>query len=165
MDRNYFLSYSQIAILLLLSAIGKLNASIISPTVNRYELPHCKDIQNTQASPFLSHTLSQELTSCLEYQSYHHINNSDDSPCTAFKNFLQSNIPIANDKDFFLLPMKDLDSISVWKKWRTLSAFGGADLQGIIKQVKCFYINSVKLIDGFKFIVKIPDKLMTAPQK
>lgn len=159
MDRNYFLSYGQIAFLLLLSAIGKLNASIISATESKHELLYYADIADTDFHPDLSDSFSQELMSSLKYDSCHHSNDDDGFPYIAFENSLQNNLPIFIDPDFFLLPMKDLKSISVWNKWRIVSSVGNTNVLGIIKPVKKFCINAVKLIDGFKFIIKIPDKL------
>ncbi|WP_336964151.1 hypothetical protein [Chryseobacterium contaminans] len=163
MDRNYFLSYGQIVFLLLLSAIGKLNASIISATVNEPELLCHNDAADTDLYPYLSGIFSQKLVSSLDYMNSHHINYSDDVSYVAFENSLQNGLPVVNDKDFFLLPMKDLESIPTWHKWRSLSFAGQIDILSIIRQIKRFYISSVKLIDGFKFIIKIPDKLTTFP--
>lgn len=158
MDRNYFLSYGQIAFLLLLSAIGKLNASIVSATEGKHELLYYVDRADTDFYPNLSDTFSQKLISSLECGSYHLSNSNDYFSYTVFENSLQNHLPIFIDPDFFL-PMKDLKSVSVWNKWRILSAVGNTDVLSIIKPVKKFSTNSVKLIDGFKFIIKIPDKL------
>ncbi|MBP2616937.1 hypothetical protein [Chryseobacterium jejuense] len=165
LDRNYFLSYGQIAFLLLLSAIGKLNTNIMFVEVGKTELLHYTDINNTDLYPYLFGAFSQELVSSLECSVYHHANINDDFPHTAFENSLQSNVPIVNGKNYFLLSMSELKSIFVWNKWRVVSFAVHTDVLGIIKQVKRFYINSVKLIDGFKFIIKIPDKLISASIK
>lgn len=137
---------------------------MISTTVYNPELQHQRDINESDLYPHLSDIFSQGQTSSLTYGSHHH-KNIDDFPHTAVKNPLQNNLPIINDQDFFLLPMKDLESISIWNKWRLLNSVGYTGGVSIAKQLKKFYINSVKLIDGFKFIIKIPDKFITAPTK
>ncbi|BAP33471.1 uncharacterized protein CHSO_4434 [Chryseobacterium sp. StRB126] len=146
-------------------AIGKLNANIISLQVGKTDLLHYTDINDTDLYPYLFDTSSQELMSSLECSVYHHTNMNDDSPHTAFENSLQSNVPIVNDRNYFLLSMKGFKSIFVWNKWRMVNFAVHTDVLDIIKQVKRFYVNSVKLIDGFKFIIKIPDKQMNVSIK
>lgn len=159
MDRNYFLSYSQVALILLLSIIGKLNGRIISSAVGRSELMRCTDIKDTDHSPYLSDTFSQKTVIGAVCGSHHHTEKNDDFQYTVFEHSLQSNLPIANDRDFFLLSAKKINFVSVCNKWRKVNFAGHTDVLNVVKKVKRFYINSVKLIDGFKFIIKIPDKL------
>ncbi len=165
MDRNYFLSYGQIAFLLLLSAIGKLNARIISAAESNFEWLRYTDIKDTDCYPYLSYTFPQDIGGSVVCGSNHHTENDDDSQDTVFGHSLQSNFPIANDYNFFLLSMKDLKSVFSLNKWRALNSAGHTEALRVIKQVKWFSINSAKLIDGFKFIIKIPDKLIPASIK
>ncbi|WP_160135978.1 hypothetical protein [Chryseobacterium sp. c4a] len=165
MDRNYFLSYGQIAFLLLLSAIGKLNARIISATESKFELLRYTDIKDTDCYPYLSYSFLQDTVSSAVYDFRHHIENHGDSQDTVFGNSLHDNFPIVTDYNFFLLPMKDLRSVFPLNKWRVLHSVGHIEVLSVIKQVKRFSINSARLIDGFKFIIKIPDKLMIASIK
>lgn len=160
MDRNYFLSYGQIAFLLLLSAIGKLNARIISAAESKFELLHYTDIKDTDCYPYLSYSFSQDTAGSVVCGPNHHIENHDDSQDTVLGHSLHGSIPIASNYSFFLLSMKDLKSVFPLNKWRTLNSAGHTEALRVIKQVKEFAINSVKLIDGFKFIIKIPDKLI-----
>ncbi|MGE8554697.1 MAG: hypothetical protein ACN6OB_12325 [Chryseobacterium jejuense] len=133
----------------------------MSVAADTFESLHYTDSNDTNLYPYLSDTSSQELVSPLGYSVYYHTRSIDDFQYIAFENSLQSNVPMVNDRDSFLLPMKDLKSISVLNKWRIINFAGHTDVLDIIKQVKRFYVNSVKLIDGFKFIIKIPDKLMS----
>lgn len=155
MDRNYFLSYSQIVFLLLLSTIGKLNARVISSTGGESELLHYTDIKDTDQYPYVSDTFLQKSVVC---GTNHHTENGDPQ-YNLFKYSLQNNFPIVNDWDFFLLTMTHIKSVFVWNKWRAISSDDYTEVLDIVKKVNRFYISSVKLIDGFKFIIKIPDKL------
>lgn len=159
MDRNYFLSYSQVALILLLSIIGKLNTSVISSAVGRSELLRWTDIKDTDHSLYFSDTFSQKTVSTAVCSPNHHTEKNDDFQYIVFNQSLQSNLPIANDRGFFLRSTKDLKFVSVWNKWRIVNFGDHIDALNVAKKVKRFYINSVKLIDGFKFIIKIPDKL------
>ncbi|WP_250253795.1 hypothetical protein [Chryseobacterium sp. Marseille-Q3244] len=160
MDRNYILSYGQIAFLLLLLTIGKLNARIISATMGMSELLHCTDKKDTELYPHLYDAFSQEPLSSVKCRPLHVKINADSQPIF-LEHSLQSNLPMVNDRNFFLLPIKNLKSISVEYKWRIFNAAVHTEGLSIVEHIKNFYINSVKLIDGFKFIIKIPDKLNT----
>lgn len=162
LDRNYFLSYGQIAFLLLLSAIGKLNARIISAAECKSELLRYTDIKDTDCYPYLSCSFLQDTASSVVCRSHHHVEDHGDSQDTVSGHSLHDNFPIATDYNFFLLPMKDFNSVFPLNKWRALNSVGHTEALSVIKQVKRFSINSAKLIDGFKFIIKIPDKLMIA---
>lgn len=148
-----------------MSAIGKLNARIISGTVGKPELSHYTDMIDSDFYPHLSDIRSQELSRFVEYKVCHHTKFYGDHRYNVLEHSLQSNLPIANDRDFFLLFMKDLKSILVWKNWRMLSSVAHVDILNVIRPIKIFYVNSVKLGDGFKFIIKIPDKLTIIPLK
>ncbi|WP_139166151.1 hypothetical protein [Chryseobacterium jejuense] len=137
----------------------------MSVAVDIPQLLHYTDSNDTNLYPYLSDTFSQELVSPLGFSVYRHTNINDDFQYLAVENALQGNVPIVNDRDYFLLPVKDLKSISVLNKWRIINFADHSDVLGVIKQVKRFYVNSVKLIDGFKFIIKIPDKLMSTSIK
>lgn len=149
MDRNYFLSYGHIAFLLLLSTIGKFNTGFISAAVGNTELLHYTGVNTTDLH---SHTYLQESiqdTNILQTDNgrfYNHI--------------LQCNVPILRDRDFISCDINGFELISVWKtRIQHAEYFGSTVL--IFAKIKRFYINSFKLIDGFKFIIKIPDKLTT----
>ncbi|WP_185269460.1 hypothetical protein [Chryseobacterium bernardetii] len=164
MDRNYFLSYSQIAFLLLLSTVGKLNAKIISAPSSKPELLYYAGVKSTDPSPYssFSDTFLQHCINTIGYGLNYHSKANDYSYRIVLERFIQYHLPIVNDWNFFLLSMKDLKSVPVWYKWRIFDSVSHTDVLSVIKQVKIFYINSVKLIDGFKFIIKIPDKLNIA---
>lgn len=102
MDRNYFLSYGQIAFLLLLSAIGKLNARIISGTVGKSELQHYTDINGSDFNLHLSATFSLELKNPVKD---HHVKISNDDQPAVFS-FIQDRLSIEKGKDTVLISMK-----------------------------------------------------------
>lgn len=124
------------------------------------ELLYYTDTTDTELYPHLYDTFSQESLSSVKYR-HHEVKINAHSQPIFLEHSLQSHLPTVNDWNFFLLPMKDLKSISVGNKWRIFNAGVHADVFNIVKQVKRFYVNSVKLIDGFQFIIKIPDKLNT----
>lgn len=161
MDRNYFLSYGQIAFLLLLSAIGKLNARIISGTVSKDELPHYTDINGPDLNLHLSDTFSLEFKNPVKD---HHVKISNDDQSAVFS-CIQDRLSIGKGKDTVLISVQSVKSVFVWSKWRTLSSAAHEDLLGFIKQVSRFWISSAKWVDGFEFIIKIPDKLAPASIK
>lgn len=158
MDRNYFLSYSQIVFLLLLSAVGKLNAKIISTTMSKSELVLHQDINATDLYLYLSDAFSKKSVNTVGCISHHHTIVNDDSHSAVFEHSLHKNFPVVSDQTFFLLSLQNLKSVAVWNKWRILSATGHIGVLSIFTQIKKFYINSIKLVDGFKFVIKIPDK-------
>lgn len=160
MDRNYFLSYGQIVFLLLLSAIGRLNVSIISSIVGKTTLLHHTDIKNTDPYSSFSDTLSQRPAISVRCNPYHYADaNCNNLLHTVCEKYLQGNMPIVNGQDSFLLPI--MKSISVGYKWNIPGSLDYAHILNIIKLLKK-YIISVRLIDGFKFIIKIHDKLTIA---
>lgn len=160
MDRNYFLSYSQIAFLLLMSAIGKLNTRFVSVTMgSKFELLHYTDINKTGSHQLME---NKKIQKNVNGKSYHHTKDDHTSQYIIFHNrTLQNNPPIINDKDFFLFSVENMKFISVQYKWREHYLSDNENTRMVFEKVKKFIINSFKLIDGFKCIIKIPDKLVT----
>ncbi len=149
MDRNYFLSYGhKITLLLLLAAVGKLNTKLISVMRTTPGLSYCTDIKNN-------------LQSCLADVSVHLCSETKNDRAVASrlpadqkgthvfynKNF-QSHLPFFN-------PIK---LVAISNKWSYSYRQYRENVALIFKDVKKFYSNSIKLVDGFKFIIKIPDK-------
>lgn len=166
MDRNYFLSYSQIAFLLLISAVGKLNARFISVTISKSELLHYTDGNN--AGLYIQSTIafSDQLIGNIKAQNnmngrFFHYNKAENKcQYTLFHNNIsKNNHPIFNDKDFFLFFAKNMDFLSIHYKWRELYSGGYQNAKIIFEKVKKFNIDSFRVMDGFKCIIKIPDKL------
>ncbi|MEJ5105818.1 hypothetical protein [Chryseobacterium sp. MYb328] len=155
MDRNYFLSYGQIAFLLLLSTIGRLNARIISSTVSKPELFHRADITDSDFYLHLSDIFSQKSINSVSCRSAHHLKINDNFQDAV----LPGNIPFVNDQNFVLFSVKNLKFTSDWNKWRWANPVHHTNPVAIFEMVKTFDMNSFKLVDGFKFIIKIPDKL------
>ncbi|MGE8434893.1 hypothetical protein [Chryseobacterium joostei] len=159
MDRNYFLSYGQIAFLLLISAMGNLNTGFVSVTIGKSELLHYIDINKTGShQPMENENIQKNVND----SSYHHAKENDTFQYIVFHNrILQNNPPIINDKDFFLFSVENMKFISVQYKWREQYLHGNENTRVVFERVKKFSINSFKLIDGFRCIIKIPDKLAT----
>ncbi|RXM40471.1 hypothetical protein BOQ62_05785 [Chryseobacterium sp. CH21] len=162
MERNYFLSYGhKITLILLLAAVGKLNAKFISVTMTNPELSYYTDTDNP-------------LQRCLADVSIHLFTKAGNNDLVAVnkepadknqaflfyyigfqyntqffkKNNIQISFPenikfvaIRNEKNYLFLNCKENTFL-------------------VFDEVKNFYTNSIKLVDGFKFIIKIPDKLV-----
>ncbi|MEG0926455.1 hypothetical protein [Chryseobacterium sp.] len=159
MDRNYFLSYSQIAFLLLISAIGKLNTQFVSVTISKSELLHYTDINKTGSYQL---TENKEIQKNMNVKPYHHTEDDDTFQYTEFHHpTLQNNSPIINDKDFFLFSVENMKFISIQYKWKEQYSGDSENTKDAFEKVKKFTFNSFKLIDGFRCIIKIPDKLVT----
>lgn len=151
MDRNYFLSYSHIAFLLLLSTIGKLNAGFtISTAVDKSELLHCTGVNNTDLHSHIINKILQEpirVTNILQAEN-----------CKGYHHTLRNYLHLPKDNDFISCAIKGFEIVSVWKtRIQGVEHYGSTVT--VFEKIKRFYINSFKLVDGFKFIIKIPDKL------
>lgn len=153
MERNYFLSYShKIALLLLLVAVGKLNAKFISVTMSKNVLPYCADI----------HTLR-----CLTGASVRHWadgsvlhQSADQNSAHSLYIGTQHNLSLSNEIYIRIFFLKEIKSIINNYNLIYSYFFHAGNALFTFKEFGKFHINSVKLIDGFKFIIKIPDKLV-----
>lgn len=149
MERNYFLSYGhKITLLLLLAAVGKLNTKLISVMRTKPELSYRTDIKNhlqdylADVSVHLCSETKNEgpVSECLSaHQKETHIFYDEDS---------QSKLPIFNTTKL----------VAISNKWSYSYQQYAENVCPIFKGIKKFYSNSIKLVDGFKFIIKIPDK-------
>ncbi|MDN3691222.1 hypothetical protein QWZ06_02590 [Chryseobacterium tructae] len=138
---------------MLLSTVGRLNARIISSTISTSELHHI-DINDSDLY-LLSDIFSQELISPVGCRTYHHKKLNDDFQYTIFNHTLSGSISNQNT----LFSMNKVKIITFWDKWRLLDLVDGISIMTTISNtLKKFSINSFKLVDGFKFIIKIPDK-------
>ncbi|AYZ13861.1 hypothetical protein EGY05_18780 [Chryseobacterium arthrosphaerae] len=163
MDRNYFLSYGhKVALILLLAAIGKLNAKLISVAANKAELLYYTDVNNAlhfdPAGVSIHHVKSRNTPSGTaqdgnDHKSSHKIHHY----------IIRNSYPSIDGKYSFLSCLKTFKCMTVWYKW---SLFYFVNSQGLnpFDETKKFCINPFKLIDGFKLIIKIPDKL-SSPYK
>ncbi|WP_213277150.1 hypothetical protein [Chryseobacterium indologenes] len=139
-----------------MAAVGKLNAKFIAGTIGKTELPYCTVINNhpqrclADVSDYLSEA-GNDLTaanklSAVQNEVFAFYCNSHQYNFSFFKN---------NDLQLFLL--RNIRFASVWtfsysvcKEYIFLAFI----------EVRKFCINPFKLVDGFKFIIKIPDKLI-----
>lgn len=166
MDRNYFLSYGRIAFLLLLSTIGKLNARFISVTTSSSELLYCTDVKVSDLCLHLANAFSQELPGTMmvpgavDCRSCHHEGINHDSQQHAAPHNNQ-NVPVVIDKDFYLFFTKDLMIIPIWNKWRQPESAWSKGNMIVLEKLNQFSMNFSKLVNGFRLIIKIPDKLST----
>ena len=158
MDRNYFLSYGhKITLLLLMAAVGKLNAKFITGTIGKTELSYCAVINNhpqrclADVSVYLSEAgndlKAANKLSAVQNEVFAFYCNSHQYNFSFFKN---------NDLQLFLL--RNIRFASVW-------AFSYSVCKEYIfltfnNEARKFCVNPCKLVDGFKFIIKIPDKLI-----
>ncbi|MGU3375345.1 hypothetical protein [Chryseobacterium sp. M5A1_1a] len=93
-------------------------------------------------------------------RSYHHKETDGKLQYTVFhNNTLQNNPPIINDKYFFLFSVTNMKFLSIQDKWKEQYSNDKENTKTIFDKVKKFNINSFRLMDGFRCIIKIPDKL------
>ncbi|WP_288447391.1 hypothetical protein [uncultured Chryseobacterium sp.] len=161
MDRNYFLSYGhKITLLLLLAAVGKLNAKFIS-VMTKPALSCATDINNHLQR--CSADVSIYLFSDADNQNLYAV-----SKTSAVQNkvhslyFKNCGCPLNffNNSHLQKLLQRESKLVTIQNRRNNLSLTSPSDTFPLLEEVKKLYTNSVKLIDGFKFIVKIPDKLM-----
>jgi hypothetical protein len=139
-----------------MAAVGKLNAKFITGTIGKTELPYCTVINNhpqrclADVSVYLSEA-GNDLTaanklSAVQNEVFAFYCNSHQYNFSFFKN---------NDLQLFLL--RNIGFASVW-------TFSDSVCKEYIfltfNEVCKFCVSPFKLIDGFKFIIKIPDKLI-----
>lgn len=158
MDRNYFLSYGhKVALILLLAAMAKLNAKLISVAANKAELLYCTDINDGlhfgPAGVSIHHVKTRNTSSGTvqdgnDHKSSHKIHHY----------IIKNSYPSIDGKYFFLSCLKKFKCMTLWYK---LSFFHLVHSQGLnqFDKTRMFCLNPFKLIDGFKLIIKIPDKL------
>ncbi|MFP3833973.1 hypothetical protein SCA31_13860 [Chryseobacterium sp. SIMBA_028] len=146
--------------------MGKLNARFISVTISKSELLHYTDGNN--AGLYLQSTIafSDQLIENIRAQNnvngrfFHYNKDEKKCQCTVFhNNTSQNNHPVFNDKDFFLFFAKNMDFLSAQYKWREIYSDGHENTKTIFEKVKKFTIDTFRVVDGFKCIIKIPDKL------
>ncbi|MFS4474029.1 hypothetical protein [Chryseobacterium sp. T20] len=149
MDRNYFLSYGhKITLLLLLAAVGKLNTKLISVMRTKPELSYCTDIKNHLQGYFAD--VSVHL--CSETKN----DGSVSENLSAHQK--QTHIFYGEDSQYKLPIFNTIKLVALSNKWNYSCQQYRENVCPIFKDVKKFYSNSIKLVDGFKFIIKIPDK-------
>ncbi|MDW9379885.1 hypothetical protein [Chryseobacterium sp. JV558] len=160
MDRNYFLSYGhKITLLLLLAAVGKLNAKFIPVTMSKTQLLYCTDINNhpQQYLADLSVHLSEAGNGVA---AVHKMSAVQNETFAFYCNRLQNNLPFLNNDNLQLFFFRDIKFVAGWSKWTYSYLNHKENISLIFNEVRKFYVNSFKLVDGFKFIIKIPDKLI-----
>ncbi|PTT35047.1 hypothetical protein DBR28_12820 [Chryseobacterium sp. HMWF028] len=68
------------------------------------------------------------------------------------------NLDFFNKTNTQLFFHRDIKLVAIWNKWSYSSLNYRENIFLAFEKTKKFYTNSIKLIDGFKFIIKIPDK-------
>ncbi|MBB6331885.1 hypothetical protein HNP24_002835 [Chryseobacterium sediminis] len=158
MDRNYFLSYGhKITLLLLLAAIGKLNAKFIPDIMSKAELPYCTVINNHPQRYLadVSVDLSEAVNDVAATNNLYAVQNKF---FTFFCNSQSYRFSFFNNNQLFLL--RDVKFVAAWGKWTYSYSICKEYILLTFNKVRKFFVNPFKLVDGFKFIIKIPDKLI-----
>ncbi|MDR3025833.1 hypothetical protein [Chryseobacterium sp.] len=160
MDRNYFLSYGhKITLLLLLVAVGKLNAKFIPGTISMTESPYCTAINNhpqrclADASVHLTEA-GNDLTAANKLSAV------QNETFAFYSNSKQHSFSFFNNSSIHLFLLRDIRSATVWIQWAFSHSVCKEYIFLTFNEVRKFCVNSFKLVDGFKFIIKIPDKLI-----
>ncbi|AZA80809.1 hypothetical protein C1637_11695 [Chryseobacterium lactis] len=76
--------------------------------------------------------------------------------------FCQNNFPGAhNDNDFYSLLLKDLKYIEIRGHWTSMISFNFNNAVVLSRKRKKFGEYACEVVDGFKYIIKNPDKLIS----
>ena len=154
MERNYFLSYGhKITLLLLLAAVGKINAKFIPVVMSKTGLLYCTAINNHPQRCLAD--VSVHLSEAGNKMSA--VQNGAYAFCSSSPHH---NFPFFNHKSIQSFFFRDIQFVAVWSKWTNSYPGSRENIFLIFNEVQKFYINSLKLVDGFKFIIKIPDKII-----
>ncbi|QXU47522.1 hypothetical protein KYG33_11885 [Chryseobacterium sp. D764] len=161
MDRNYFLSYGhKITLLLLLAAIGKLNAKFIPDTMSKAQLRYCTAINNhpqgclADVSVYLSEAGNDVAAA-------NKLSAAQNETFAFYCNSLQYNFSFFNNSNLQFFLLRDIKFVAVWANWYYDSfSICKEHMFLTFKEFRKFNASSFKLVDGFKFIIKIPDKLI-----
>ncbi|MFS4430486.1 hypothetical protein [Chryseobacterium sp. S90] len=160
MDRNYFLSYGhKITLLLLLAAVGKLNAKFTAGKMSKTELPYCTAINNhpqrclADVSVHLSEA-GNDLTAANKLSAV------QNKAFAFYSNSKQHNFSFFNNSGLQLFLLRDVRFATMWTQW--IFSFSVCKEYTFLtfNEVRKLCVNPLKLVDGFKFIIKIPDKLI-----
>ncbi|MGN7864583.1 hypothetical protein [Chryseobacterium sp. 22458] len=161
LDRNYFLSYGhKFALILLLTAIGKLNTKFISVVTDKADLLQYTDVNNHLQLQLAGVSIHPSMSTI---NMANVLDNEKDNQYTqgCVDRIFNYKFPfIVNSKDFSPSFLNDIELLTVTYEWYSLHAIYNKYILTKFEKIKKFYINSCKLVDGFKFIIKIPDKLI-----
>ncbi|PWN59039.1 hypothetical protein [Chryseobacterium viscerum] len=141
-----------------MTAVGKLNAKFISVAMGKPELPYCTDI-NSYLQQCLASTSVHQWSA--EERDLIKVNerSADQKQSNRFYSIpSQYNFLSFSDSHIQIVFLRDIKFVAAWNKWGDLYSIYKEDTLPAFKEIKEFYTNSFKLIDGFKFLIKIPDK-------
>ncbi|TZG00161.1 hypothetical protein FW781_09600 (plasmid) [Chryseobacterium panacisoli] len=161
MDRNYFLSYGhKITLLLLLAAVGKLNAKFIPDTMSKTELPYCTVI-NDYPQRYLADASVLLSEAGNDVSAVNKLSAVQNETFALYCNSQQYNFSFLNNKNLQFFLLRDIKLVTAWAKWHYCSySIFKEHMFLAFNEVRKFNTSSFKLVDGFKFIIKIPDKLI-----
>lgn len=161
MDRIYFFSCSNLALLLLMLTIEKLSTKFLLVTICSSELQCYADLQNNH-----THCTNTSLTDSRNlYQGMKTLNGKYDQH-RSFANIsthkissetnIQNNVPISGDTESVTYDLDDPRSTPDKQGW--IFFMGSYFTTTVFKKINRFSMINFKLVDGFKLINKIPDK-------
>lgn len=116
--------------------------------------------QQTHLTGFSAFKLAWALESLLIVNTNHYERvgaDSDSVHKTPHTIIQQRNFLIVENNHFFFL--KNVTLFPTWSKLINLNSVDTIDIVAVLEKIKKFHTNFLKMVDGFKFIIKIPDKL------
>jgi hypothetical protein len=141
-----------------MAAVGKLNAKFISVAMSKPELPYHTDINSYLQQCLASasvHQWSAEGRNLIEANEQ----SADQKQSNRFYSIpSQSNFLSFNDSHIQIVFLRDIKFVAAWNKWVGSYSINKEYALPALKDIKEFFTNSFKLVDGFKFLIKIPDK-------
>lgn len=122
------------------------------------QLLHPIDINDSDLYLHLPFTLPQDSMSSLECRSHHHGEINHDFQHITFEFMVPVNMPKVNEVKFTLFSIGSILYFPVWNKWKVFNVSLHTGYITVFEKLKKLYVHSFKWVDGFKFIIKIPDK-------
>jgi hypothetical protein len=158
LDRNYFLAYShKLAFLLLLSAIA-LNTKFISVAIDNAELLYSTDMNN-KLQPLPTCTPMQQPPEGMHVLVNENDGDNHKGGGDCYSSISHYSFPVTNSEHFLLSFPDDWNFTAVCYDKVSMDWMHNKNILTAFEKVEKFCINPSKLVDGFKFIIKIPDKL------
>lgn len=165
MERIYFFSCSQLALLLLLPAIEKLSTKFLLVTICSSELQYYTGVQNNDTcytNTFLtdSGNLYQEIKMMNDKDNQHGSFANISTHKISSETYIQNNVPISDDAESITYDLNDSRSTPDQQGW--IFFIDNYLRTTVFKKINRFSMITFKLVDGFKLIYKIPDKPLLA---
>ncbi|WPO91613.1 hypothetical protein [Chryseobacterium sp. HR92] len=127
--------------------------------MSKTELPYCTAINNHPQQYFanVSVYLSEAVN---DVAAANRLSTVQNETFAFYCKSQQNNFYFFNNNNLRLFLLRDMKFVAAYSRWAYSYSICKEYIFLAFNDVRKFYINSFKLVDGFKFIIKIPDKLI-----